>query len=196
METLEADEHGNWTVEELTNLALPKRTVLAKSRSGLLVKTTCLVVFVAAGTAILHYAQAALLPVTVAVVFAMALCPPVRLLIHVRVPPPIAAFIVVSLLLVTLIFCFSHFARPVVAWFEEAPANVTRVKARLVGVIRPALRLREAAASVGRFGPADSGSRRLRGVDVLRMAMGTSGCVCRGSSGGRGADRQRAYPLT
>ncbi len=111
-----------------------------------------LTVIVVGTVALLYFARVVILPVVVAGVLSMALTPPMRWLGRLKLPAPVAAVVVLLVLVVPSAWAFTHFARPAIAWFEEAPANVIRLKQRLTHVLRPAQRLSQAAAQVGSLG--------------------------------------------
>ncbi|MBN9693849.1 MAG: AI-2E family transporter [Verrucomicrobia bacterium] len=146
----------------------------------LLLRLFRLTVLVAVGTAFLDFAEAVVLPVVLAGVFALALRPPVRWLVRARVPAPVAALVVMLMLLVPVAVGFSQFASPAVEWFEEAPKHIARLKVRLMGVLQPALKLSEAAASVGRI---DSpGTRVPAPVEVKDLSLASTVFTWTGSA--------------
>lgn len=164
-----------WMPTLATEAPIPGRT-----GGELLPRLFRLTVLIAVGTAFLDFAEAVILPVVLAGVFALALRPPVRWLVRARVPAPVAALVVMLVLLVPVAVGFSQFARPVVEWFEEAPQHVSRLKFRLMGVLQPALKLSEAAASVGRMeGP---GTRAPAPVEVKDLSLASTVFTWTGSA--------------
>lgn len=123
-------------------------------------------VMIAAAVGLLYFARAVILPIVVAGVLSMALTPPMRWLARLNLPLPLAAIVVLLVLVVPSVWAVTQFARPAVAWFEEAPANVVRLKQRLTHVLRPAQRLSQAAAQVGSLDDATPATNPAQRVEV------------------------------
>jgi len=152
------------------------------SRGHWLGRLTQIVLIVGLGTAFFDFAEPVILPLTVAIVLALALRPAVRWLMQRHIPAPVAALAVVGLLLVPMGFLFSRFAGPAMTWIETAPATIAQLQTRLGGILRPARQLSEAAAQVSRIAPPDSEARPQSAVEVNDHSIASSVVTWTGSA--------------
>ena len=126
-------------------------------KNGHFVATMARVIFIIlALLAFAYLARAVVLPLLLACVVAMMLKAPVRWLTGLHVPTPLAAAMLVCVLVATIAFGVVYLGRPAVDWLAAAPDNLPRLKAKFHRVLRPAVKLTEAASSVGELASSDT----------------------------------------
>jgi predicted PurR-regulated permease PerM len=96
----------------------------------------------------LHFAQAFLLPIVLAVLLDFLLSPVVRGLRKLRIPEPLGAAIVVLGLLAALGGGLWYLSGPASAWLARAPESMATVERKLQDLRRPVERVTEAAQQV------------------------------------------------
>jgi predicted PurR-regulated permease PerM len=96
----------------------------------------------------LHFAQAFILPVVLAILLDFLLSPVVRWLRKLRIPEPLGAGIVVLGLLAILGLGLWYLSRPATEWLQRAPESMARVEAKLAELRQPVEQVTEAAQQV------------------------------------------------
>jgi len=89
-----------------------------------------LALLVIAVVVVIHVARAVVLPVVLACLAGMTLSPLVRGLLRCRLPAPIAAASVVSVLVIVVAVGFYELGRPGLAWFNAAPEHMAELRQR------------------------------------------------------------------
>lgn len=116
--------------------------------------TTARVMFIVLSSlALVYFARSVVVPVLLAWFVSMMLKPPVRALRHVGIPIPVGAALVVSIVVVAVCYGAIHLGRPALVWLNAAPDNLPQIRKKFQHVLRPAVKLSEAASSVGRLTP-------------------------------------------
>jgi predicted PurR-regulated permease PerM len=127
---------------------------------GTLAHVTRLMILIGIAVAMAYFARAVILPVLLAWIGSMVLKPPVRWLTRCRLPTPAAAAVVVSLFVVFLGFAAYWLGSPAVEWAKSAPETLPQLRQKFHGFLQPALRLSDAASSVGKLDVAPGGSKK------------------------------------
>ncbi|GAA4854821.1 AI-2E family transporter [Luteimonas vadosa] len=104
-------------------------------------------------------AQALILPVLLAVFFAMVGNPILRLLQRLYVPRFLAAMLVVFGGLAVAGMLGSQLARPAAQWMEQAPRQMRQVSNQLRDLAKPVQRANEAAETIARAAGGETGTR-------------------------------------
>jgi len=100
--------------------------------------------------------------------------PLVRWLQNCRVPAPLAAGLVVTLVVIVLGVGTMHLGRPAMEWLQSAPENVPRLKEKFRSILRPALRLSEAAANVSKLDSSEPLTHKPQPVEVKDNSVTTT----------------------
>ena len=77
--------------------------------------------------ATLYVARGFLLPVFAALLLSYALVPVVRMLIKLRIPRVLAAFMIIAFTSATLAYCVIALSGPAVTWLEKAPESFDKL---------------------------------------------------------------------
>ena len=129
--------------------------------------TPAQIVLVALGAiAFLYFARAVVMPVTLACIAGMALKPLVRLLSKCHLRPAFGAAIVLGLFASVVVAGFVGLGKPAVAWVNETPEHVARLKQRVETVFRSAARFTRAAALMKNFGATDEEQNKVTTVEL------------------------------
>lgn len=96
-----------------------------------------------------YWARAVVLPVLLACLLAVALNAPMRGLRRLHLPAPLAALVLVGVLVAGATLSVVYLGRPAVEWLAAAPENLPRIKARFQNVLGRAAQLSEAASTMG-----------------------------------------------
>jgi predicted PurR-regulated permease PerM len=138
-----------------------------RSMTHLRIATTARVMFiVVSGLALAYFARSVVIPVLLAWFISMMLKPPVRWLWQCRCPVPVGAAVVVTLVVVAVSFASIHLGRPALVWLNTAPDTLPQIRQKFQHILRPAVRLSEAASSVGNLGPAGEIEKKAQPVEV------------------------------
>jgi predicted PurR-regulated permease PerM len=121
-----------------------------------------------------YAARAVVLPVLMAWVVSMTLKPLVRWLRTCHVPTPLGAGLVVTALVVVLGNGVMRLGSPAIEWIQAAPENVPLLKEKFKHVLRPAVRLSEAASSVSNLDPAEDTAKKAQPVEVKNNSVPTT----------------------
>jgi predicted PurR-regulated permease PerM len=119
-----------------------------KTPAPKLISATCIFILIFGSIAFLYFAREVVLPVVLAVVGGMTLKPLVQWLSRFHIPTPFGAGLVVAALVFLMGFGFVQVGRPTVQWMNDAPANITKLKARLHNIFPPAAQLGQVADAV------------------------------------------------
>jgi predicted PurR-regulated permease PerM len=96
----------------------------------------------------LHIAAPVFVPIAIALLFALLLSPPVRGLVRIGLPAPVASGIVVVFFLGVLGTMFYFVSSPAADWLEELPANLKTLERRIDAVKKPIQEMTEATQRV------------------------------------------------
>ncbi|HXJ71556.1 MAG TPA: AI-2E family transporter, partial [Candidatus Dormibacteraeota bacterium] len=102
--------------------------------------------------AFLYFARPVVLPVFLACVAGMTLKPLIRWSSCCHIPPPLAAAVVLCLLVTAVGIGFFQLGRPALAWLNEAPQHMTELRQRVQKLFPRAARISQAAAAVNNLG--------------------------------------------
>jgi predicted PurR-regulated permease PerM len=103
----------------------------------------------------LHAARDFFLPVVLALLLSFVFAPLVRLLRRARLPPAVAAAVVVIGAVGALIYGIYQLAQPAADWVARAPQELRTIEARVRPWRLPVERVQEATEEVGRIAGAD-----------------------------------------
>jgi predicted PurR-regulated permease PerM len=106
--------------------------------------------------AALYFARPVLLPIFIACVAGMTLKPLIRWSTVCHIPTALSAAIVVLLLVASVVFGFSQFSRPAMAWVNDAPQHMTELRQRIQKLLPPGARFSAAAAAVNNLGATEA----------------------------------------
>ena len=106
--------------------------------------------------AALYFARPVLLPVFLACVAGMTLKPIIRWSTVCGIPPALSAAFVLSLLIAGVVFGFTQFSRPAMAWVNDAPQHMTELRQRIQKLLPPGARFSAAAAAVNNLGATEA----------------------------------------
>jgi predicted PurR-regulated permease PerM len=129
-------------------------TASAPLRAAAVTKTTPvqIVLIVLGVVAFLYFARPVVLPVFLACVAGMALKPLIRWSSYGHIPPALSAAIVLCLLVAAVGIGFFQLGRPALAWVNEAPQHMTKLRQRFQKIFPRAVRISQAAAAVNNLG--------------------------------------------
>ena len=99
-----------------------------------------IVLIVLGVVAALYFARPVLLPIFIACVAGMTLKPLIRWSTVCRIPTALSAAIVVLFLVAAVVFGFSQFSRPALAWVNDAPQHMTELRQRHAKAVPPGTR--------------------------------------------------------
>ena len=118
--------------------------------------TPAQIVFIAAGAvAFLFFARPVVLPIVLACVGGMTLKPLIRWSSRCRIPPALSAALVVCLLVTAVAIASVQIGRPAVAWVNEAPEHMEKLRQRVQTVFKHAAWVNQTAAAVTALGTTD-----------------------------------------
>jgi predicted PurR-regulated permease PerM len=106
--------------------------------------------------AALYFGRPVLLPIFLACVGAMTLKPLIRWSTVCHIPPAFSAAIVLLLLVAGVVYGFSQFSRPAMAWVNDAPQHMTELRQRIQKLLPPGARFSAAAAAVNNLGATEA----------------------------------------
>ena len=106
--------------------------------------------------AALYFARPVLLPIFIACVAGMTLKPLIRWSSKCHIPPAFSAALVLLLLVAGVVFGFSQFSRPAMAWVNAAPQHMTELRQRIQKLLPPGARFSAAAAAVNNLGATEA----------------------------------------
>ncbi|HXJ61109.1 MAG TPA: AI-2E family transporter [Verrucomicrobiae bacterium] len=109
--------------------------------------------------AFLYFARPVVLPVFLACVAGMTLKPLIRWSSCCHIPPPLAAAVVLCLLVTAVGIGFFQLGRPALAWLNEAPQHMTELRQRVQKLFPRAARISQAAAAVNNLGATEEEKR-------------------------------------
>jgi len=105
-------------------------------------------IFLILGVAALRLGSTLLLPVAVAALFALLLAKPVRWLTARRVPPGIAAGLVVLSVVACFVTAVYFLASPAAEWMARAPSTLQTAQVKVRKLMRPIAQLQQTARQV------------------------------------------------
>ena len=119
--------------------------------------TPAQIVYGAAGAvALLYFARPVLLPIVIACVAGMALKPVIRWLSQCHIPPVLGAALVLGILVTGIGIGSVQLGRPAIAWVNEAPEHMEKLRQRVQGLFRHAAWVNQTAAAVTALGATDA----------------------------------------
>lgn len=123
----------------------------------------------------LHYAQALVLPVVVAILLTLLLSPCVRAQRRIGIPEPLGAGIVVLALLAVVGTGVYRLAEPAISWVQMAPRGLNELESKVRKLTRPVQEVKEATEKVEAIAAMEDGKGRPR--EVVVKGPGLSGIV-------------------
>lgn len=118
----------------------------------------------------LYLMSSFLLPVMAAGTLARLLSPAVRAPARLRIPQPLAAGLVMVVVLSGIGALAVNIAAPIQRWIVAAPAQLRQLEDKVTALMRPVTAVREATEKVGEMAQADNGKPQPREVVVERPA--------------------------
>lgn len=122
--------------------------------------TLQIVLLVLVVVAAVHVARAVVLPVVLACIAGMTLSPLVRMLSRCHLPAPIAAALVVTLLVVVFAVGFYEIGRPGLAWFNAAPEHMSELRRRAHKFVPVLKDYQRSASAMSDLGASDAEKRQ------------------------------------
>lgn len=116
----------------------------------------------------LYLMSSFLLPVMVAGTLALLLSPAVTALARLRIPQPLAAGLVMLVVLSGIGALAANIAAPVQRWIATAPQQLRQLEDKVTVLMRPVSAVREATEKVSEIAQADNGKPKPREVVVER----------------------------
>lgn len=98
----------------------------------------------------LYFARTFLLPITLAVMLDFLLSPAVRAFGRIRIPPPLAAAVVVVTMVGLLVLAIYQLSGPVQTWADKAPQSLETAQRQLKKILRPIEKVTRSAEQVDR----------------------------------------------
>ncbi|MDB6015691.1 MAG: hypothetical protein JWR19_180 [Pedosphaera sp.] len=139
------------------------------------------IVLIALGTiAFLYFARPVLLPIFLACGAAMTLKPLIRWLSCCHIRPPLAAAMVLSVLVTAVVVGFVQLGRPAATWMNEAPEHITQLRQRIQKIFPSGPRISQAAAAVNNLGATEEEKKAEQKTAVtveVKDTHGTSSLV-------------------
>lgn len=117
--------------------------------------------------AFLYFARPVALPIVLACVAGMALKPLIRWLSHCHIPPVLGAAIVLAILVTGVGIGSVQLGRPAVAWVNEAPEHMDKLRQRVQRIFKHAAWVNQTAAAVTALGTTDE-ERKKAGTMELK----------------------------
>lgn len=99
-----------------------------------------------------YFARPVILPIVLACVAAMTLKPLIRGLTRCHIPPALSAAVVLGLLVSAVAIGLVQLGRPAVAWMNDAPAHMAKLRLRVQKIFPKTARFSEAATAVNNLG--------------------------------------------
>lgn len=96
----------------------------------------------------MYFMRAMLLPLVLAMLLSYMLAPVVRLFTQVKLPPAIAAAIVLLALGGAAVYGVSRLAEPTTAWLEKAPYSLQQLKQKLLPLKKPMEKVAQASGEI------------------------------------------------
>lgn len=125
------------------------------------------IVFMAAGAvAFLYFAWPVALPIALACVAGMTLKPLVRWLSYCHIPPVLGAAVVLVILVAGIGFGSVQLGRPTVAWVNEAPEHMEKLRQRVQSIFKHAAWVNQTAAAVSALGATDEEQKKPASVAI------------------------------
>jgi predicted PurR-regulated permease PerM len=116
--------------------------------------------------AFLYFARPVVLPIFLAVVGAMTLKPLIRWLSEIHLRPAFAAAVVLCLLVSSIGIGFLQLGQPAIAWMNDAPTHMTRLRQRAQKMFPRASRFSQAADAVNNLGATESEQPKTTTVEI------------------------------
>ncbi len=104
--------------------------------------------FVLASFAALYFASNFFIPVVAASIIALVLTPAVDALRRLRLPAPLASFLIVTLAVAAVSFTFLRLAEPAATWLQEGPNVYRELRDKMLPVQRSVEQVQKAAKKV------------------------------------------------
>jgi predicted PurR-regulated permease PerM len=104
----------------------------------------------------LYFARTVMVPVVAAMILYLLLQPALRALARLKVPRPLAALLVLAMLVAMAAAVIALVAAPATAWFERAPQSIARMEDRMAPVKDLLDRVQQAGAHVEKMAEGQS----------------------------------------
>jgi predicted PurR-regulated permease PerM len=127
--------------------------------------------FLIALIAALRIGSTLILPILIAGMLALLLAPPVAWMVKRRLPPTLAAGLVVLALVCTVAFGIRMLATPAVTWLERAPETIAQAERKIKRLTKPLETLQATAEKVEQVTSGNNGNDRARAVTVAPAGL-------------------------
>lgn len=131
--------------------AQPLEEIMVTRRSLRPIKVAVIGIFAVHLLGVMYFASSFVLPVLLALLFALILSPTVRFLRRRGLPEPVSAVILVVTLTATLAAGAYMLSGPVTAWIQDAPQMMQQVRTKLYELRRPMEKVKEATEQVNQL---------------------------------------------
>jgi predicted PurR-regulated permease PerM len=85
----------------------------------------------------LHFGRVIFLPITIAVILSVLLAPVIRRMKKVKIPEPVGAALLLSMIILVLAYGLARLAEPAAEWIAKAPAALTEAEYKLRVLKKP-----------------------------------------------------------
>ena len=96
----------------------------------------------------IYFARAVLLPVVLALLLSYLLRPITRSMTKAKIPPPVAAALVLITLIGAFAYAVSMLTIPVASWLEKAPYSMQQLERKLLPIKQPIQRVAQASGEI------------------------------------------------
>jgi predicted PurR-regulated permease PerM len=159
---VEREEHIE--IEVVAAVPEPRTVPVPRARQAASASVTGL--FILLFVYFLHAAAAIVLPIAVALLLAMLLSPPLRVLRRLGFPVPLAAGVVVLLFVTVLGGAFFAVSSPAADWLEEMPKHLKTIERKLEAVRGPIEEVSEATKQMEDLARLDPNAAQTRAVEI------------------------------
>ncbi|HVG01467.1 MAG TPA: AI-2E family transporter [Nitrospira sp.] len=125
--------------------------------------------FILAVLSALHLGRVVFLPITIALLFAVLFAPLMRRLKHIRIPEPVSAAILLSLLMAALIYGVTRLAEPASEWAGRVPDAFREAESKLRVLKQPMQDVTKATEMLSKATALD-GAKKVPQVEVKNDA--------------------------
>lgn len=165
---MQADGERIASPPDVAPVAVPPIPPPRRHRVGMSTSASLTGLFILALLYGAHIAADVVVPVAVAVLLALLLSPPLRVLTRLGIPTPVAAGLVVALFLAVIGTAFYMLSGPAAAWLEEMPRNIDKLDRKLDSLKGSFKEVQQATQQVEALATLEASEREGRAVEIRR----------------------------